>query len=652
MRAWPWLAALFLAASLAACGGGGGSREPVLGFDSTPRPPTVTAVSPVAGATGVALNVVVSADFSEPMAPITGGASFVVSCAAPCVSPTGTVGLDATRRIATFTLAPGSALAPLTEYTATIAGASSSRTGLSMVAPYSWRFTTQMSADSTRPRVTSTVPATSSPGPTLGVPANTSVSATFSEDMAPSTISPSSFTVTCALPCVSPAGTVTYVVGNRMAVFTPGAALTPGATYTAVITAAAADLAGNALAGNQAALPAASNYVWTFTATAASASSDLAVASTNPAANSSAFTCTGNAISATFSVPSGSRIDPTTIGASNFIVTEAGGANVPAASVVLDASGRIATFTPQAPLSQGATYRARIRGGPGGVRDLAVPGNTLAADYSWNFVVGTCTTGSGAPTPGNAPPTISLLGTASTFGVFGGTGGTVNQGTLTVISGDVGTTAASTTVTGLHHAGAGCTYTETGANMGTVNGRIYTAPPPPTAGCPTDGTPATLAAATQARADTLAAYNNLAARPAGTDPGAGNLANLTLTPGTYTAAGGSFRIQGGDLTLDAQGNANATWVFQMATTLTVGTAVPQNVILINGAQSKNVYWQVGTTATVNAVGGGTMVGTIITQAGAALSGAGAAAVTTLNGRVLSTGAAVTLVDTVINVPAP
>ena len=159
----------------------------------------------------------------------------------------------------------------------------------------------------------------------------------------------------------------------------------------------------------------------------------------------------------------------------------------------------------------------------------------------------------------------------------------------------------------------------------------------------------------QASADALIAYNALVARPAGPDPGAGNLANLVLVPGTYTAASGSFMIEGGDLTLDARGDANAVWVFQMATTLTVGgpgAAFPQSVILVNGAQAKNVYWQVGSAATINAAGGGTMVGTIISQAGAAFSTAGNTTIATLNGRVLSLNASVTLVDTVINVPGP
>ena len=192
-------------------------------------------------------------------------------------------------------------------------------------------------------------------------------------------------------------------------------------------------------------------------------------------------------------------------------------------------------------------------------------------------------------------------------------------------------------------------------NIGTVNGKIYTAAPPPTAACPSEGTAVTFAIATQARADALAAYNALVAMPGGPNPGAGNLANLVLAPGVYTAASGAFRIQGGNLTLDAQGNANAVWVFQMPTTLTVGgpgAAFPSSIILTNGAQAKNVFWQVGSAAIINAGGGGTMAGTIISQAGVVFSTAGAASILTLNGRALSLNASVTMVNTVINVPAP
>jgi len=256
-----------------------------------------------------------------------------------------------------------------------------------------------------------------------------------------------------------------------------------------------------------------------------------------------------------------------------------------------------------------------------------------------------------------APPGGALipLGVASTFGAFGGSAGITNQGTSTVIHGDIGTTGASTLITGFHSRTPGCIYTETGSNQGQVNGNISTDAPPPTIACPTEGTAATKAVADAAFADATLAYNDLAGRPIGSDPGAGNLANLVLAPGVYTAAGGTFMIQGGNLTLDGRGDPNAAWVFQMAQTLTVGgpgAAFPSDVVLINGAQAKNVFWQVGSAATINAGGGGNMVGTIISRSGVTFSTAGNAAITRLEGRALSLVASVTMVNTVITVPAP
>ena len=641
-----WFAAVLLSVLATACGGGGG-QSPILGGPgSAALRPTVISVTPLNNATGVSIsNPNITATFSEPVN-LTSG-SFTVTCAAPCVNPAGTVAFNAANTTATFTLAPGAGLAPLTIYTATVTGATSLATALSMEAPFVWHFTTGVAPDVTRPRVILTVPVTTIPGPTPGVPTNTAITATFSEDMAPATITAlGTFTVTCAAPCVSPAGNVSYSVGSRTAVFTPTAPLASLTTYTATITTAATDLAGNALAGNQAPLPAASNYVWTFTTGAGPApAGNVSVLSTNPAAGA-VNVCTNATINATFNVPSGLRIDPLTVNSTTFTVTGPGATPVTASSIVLDvATGRIATFTPMNALTTGVLYTVTIKGGAGGVKDLAIPANTMVSDFTWTFTAGNCA----------APPPVVVLGSASSFGIFGGGAGMTNQGLLTVINGDIGTTAVSTAVTGFHDLGPGCIYTETPLNVGTVNGKIYTAPPPPTPACPTEGTAATFAIATQARADALTAYNALVALPPGPDPGAGNLANLVLTPGTYTAAAGSFKIQGGNLTLDAQGNANAVFVFQMSTTLLLGgpgAAFPQSVILVNGAQAKNVFWQVGSAATINAAGGGTMVGTIISQAGATFSTAGNVTIVTLNGRALSLGASVTLVNTVINVPGP
>jgi hypothetical protein len=263
----------------------------------------------------------------------------------------------------------------------------------------------------------------------------------------------------------------------------------------------------------------------------------------------------------------------------------------------------------------------------------------------------------GNPGPAGAAP---ALGAAAPFGGFGGNAGMTNQGTSTVITGaqgqpvSIGTTAASTTLTGFHSATPNCIYTETALNIGAVNGTINTAPPPPNVACPSEGTAATFAAAQAAAAAALAAFNDLspASRPGAADPGA-NLGGLTLAPGIYATASGAFLITGSDLTLNAGGNADAVWVFQAASTLTVGAAgAPRSIILAGGAQPKNVFWRVGSSATINAAGGGTMVGTIISSAATTFSTAGNAAITTLNGRALALNASVTLVNTVINVPAP
>ncbi|MEX0958591.1 MAG: ice-binding family protein [Burkholderiales bacterium] len=275
--------------------------------------------------------------------------------------------------------------------------------------------------------------------------------------------------------------------------------------------------------------------------------------------------------------------------------------------------------------------------------------------------------GSGAgPGPAGAAP---VLGTAAGFaGLAGGGAGMTNQGIFTVISGaggqpvSIGTTGASTLVTGFHDnsmaytppnggPATGCTYTETTLNIGAVDGTINTDAPPPTLECAHEGTAATKALADQAAADALAAFNDLAGRPGATDPGQ-NLGGLTLAPGVYAHAAGDFLITGSDLTLDAGGNTEAVWVFQMANTLTVGDVAPSSVILAGGALPGNVFWQVGSSATINGAGGGTMAGTIISSAGTSFSTAGNPCCTTLNGRALALNASVTLVNTVINVPAP
>ena len=634
----PWLMTLLLSVLVVGCGGG--SRDPILGSGATvitaAVAPTVTAVAPIDKANGVAINnTLITAAFSEPVS-LAGAASFTLNCALPCVSPVGSVTLDASQQIATFALPPATTLSPGTLYTSTVSGATSLASGLALANPYVWHFTTGATPDTTRPRVALTIPAATFPGPTTAVPANAAVTVTFTEDMSPATLTPGSLLLTCAAPCVSPAGTVSYSVASKTAVFRPAAALAVGTTYTATVTAAATDLAHNQLAGNQAPLPAASNYVWTFTTAAPVASANVSVLSTLPVAGA-VNVCTNANLRASFNSPSGLAIDPATVNATTFTVTTPARMPVVAASVTLDnATGRMATFTPLAPLSAGVTYSATIKGGATGVKDLAVPGNPMLANYVWSFTAINCIV---PPVPG-----AIVLGAAAPFASYGGTAAMTNQGINTVINGDIGTTAVSTAVTGFHDTGANV-YTETPLNKGTVNGIIYTYPPAP-------GNASTKVIADAALAAAQIAYNQLAAMPAGAYAGAGELGLLTLAPGTYTSPI-SFKLTGGDLTLDAQGDPNAVFVFQMGSSLTVGIVGPagaRSVVLKNGAQAKNVYWQVGTSATINGAGGGFMKGTIIAQQAITFSTAGNAALTVLDGRALSLISGVTMVNTLINLP--
>jgi hypothetical protein len=101
--------------------------------------------------------------------------------------------------------------------------------------------------------------------------------------------------------------------------------------------------------------------------------------------------------------------------------------------------------------------------------------------------------------------------------------------------------------------------------------------------------------ADQAKLDLTAAYNDAAGRTC-TDKVLlqGNMGGLTLTPGLYKSSS-SLSISSGDLTFDAKGNANAVFVIQMASTLTVSAA--RKVILTGGALASNIFWQVGSSAT-------------------------------------------------------
>jgi ketosteroid isomerase-like protein len=493
-------------------------------------------------------------------------------------------------------------LAGNTLFTATITTGAQDLAGNPLTNNFVWTFTTGATPDTTAPTVNSTTPANGA----TGFPVNSNLLATFSEPMSPQTITNQTFTVTG--PGTTPvAGTVTYV-GNT-ATFNPNAQLPGNTLFTATITTGAQDLAGN---------PLANNFVWTFTTGATPDTTAPTVTSTSPINGTTGVAVTENVL-ADFS----EAMNPLTITNQTFTVTGPGGVAVPGAVTY---AGTTATFNPNSDFTEGALFTATITTG---ARDLA--GNPLANNFVWTFTTA-------------SPPIIEPvveLGDIAPFGSFGGGAGMTNQGILTVVEGDIGTTGAPTLITGFHDS-TGRTYTETPSNMGLVTGTIYT-----------NETAESLAIVTQASADARDAFAELAGMPGGVDAGAGHLGGLTLAPGVYKSASGTFDIIGSDLVLDAQNDPNAFWVFQMATSLTVGApAAPRSVRIINGfeGQEANVYWQVGSAATINGAGGGTMIGTIIASAGVTFSTAGNVEITRLIGRAIGLDASVTMVNTVITLP--
>ncbi|MEJ7830516.1 MAG: Ig-like domain-containing protein, partial [Segetibacter sp.] len=545
--------------------------------------PTVTSTDPVNTATGVAYDKKVTANFSEAMDPLTiTTTNFIIKSGATTIP--GTVLYTGT----TAVFSPSDNLAPGTTYTGTIKIGATDLAGNALASDYVWSFTTAPAPDVTRPTVIATDPVNTA----TGVMFDKKITASFSEAMDPLTITGLTFTIDQGGIVVP--GTITYA--GTVAMFSPATNLAPNTTYTGTIKTGAKDLAGNSLLAA---------YVWSFTTGLAPDVIPPTVISTDPM-NAAIGVVLDKKIMATFS----EAMNPLTINATTFLLSH-GATGV---FGLVTYAGNTATFSPATTLLSNTVYTATIKTA---AKDLA--GNSIITDYIWSF-----TTLELIPPPS--------LGTASIFGAFGGSAGITNQGLFTVINnGSIGTTGASTLITGFHDGATGDVYTETPLNIGNVKNRIYTAPPAP-------GTAVSFAVATLALLDANIAYNSIspASKPGGIDPGAGELGGLTLAPGIYKSASGTFKITNGDLTLDAKGDPNAVWIFQTGSSLTVGTPTnTRNVNLIGGAQAKNVFWHVGSAATINGAGGGTMVGNIIASAGVTFSTAGNVVLTVLNGRALS-----------------
>jgi ice-binding like protein/Big-like domain-containing protein len=308
--------------------------------------------------------------------------------------------------------------------------------------------------------------------------------------------------------------------------------------------------------------------------------------------------CTSSAaITATFS----KAMNPATINSTTFTLTGPSGSVTGAVAYI--AATNVATFTPAPPgLAVTTTYTATISTGAADTF-----GNPLAANKVWTFTTATCSSSGGIP-----------LGTACGFGILAGstvTNSPIITGTTTHVTGDVGVSPGSAI---------------TGFPPGTATGPFFVG---------------VGSLAGSAQMDLTTAYNAAAGAANTGGTLTGDIGGQTKPPGVYTATT-TLGITG-DLTLDGSTNPNGTWIFQVGSALTTAAGSPgtpaSRVILINGAQAHNVFWQIGSSATLGTYS--LFQGTIMAQASITLT-TGA----TLNGRALARSGAVSLDSNAVNVP--
>ena len=235
------------------------------------------------------------------------------------------------------------------------------------------------------------------------------------------------------------------------------------------------------------------------------------------------------------------QMDSLTINPGTFFITGVAG------PVVYDVVSQTATLTPSASLAMNAVFTINVTVA---AKDLG--GVPLAAPFQQSFTTGPCKTG-------GVPP-VALCPFIGNFSVLAGS--TVTNTGSTTVSGDVGV-SPGTAVTGFP--------------PGLAGGTIHKA----------DG------AAAQAQATLALGYIDAAGRSGGTSV-AGDLVGKTLTAGVYKST--SSLANSGDVTLDAQGDPAAVFIFQIASTLITGSG--SHIVLANGASACNVFWQVGSSATL------------------------------------------------------
>ncbi len=352
----------------------------------TTAPTVIQTINPN-GAAGVAINTKIGATFSEAMDPATITPT-TFSVMQGTVPVSGTVSYKGVSAIFT----PASNLLPSTRYTITVKGGingAKALAGNAMIGDFVIRWTTGLDLDTTPPKVARTLNA----GGASDVALNTHIGAIFSEDMDPQTITTTTFTVSTATSTVPGA----LVYSGVSAIFIPLSSLAPNTRYTTTIKGGSSgvkDLAGNSMA---------SDYVWSWTTGSTSKSTAPTVIGTVHADGA-----TDVAINSAAGITFSESMNPLTITTTTFTLRETisgvavfGGVKISGENV---AFGQTVDFGPEPAnfLLPNTNYRATIKGGDGGVEDLA--GNPMSTDYVWSW-----TTGALRDT---TPPAVTLLSPA------------------------------------------------------------------------------------------------------------------------------------------------------------------------------------------------------------------------------------------------
>jgi hypothetical protein len=564
--------------------------------------PSVSATAPLASnpvVTGVATNTRVTATFNKPMSPTSLNTdTFTLQCPAG-TSTSSNVGYDTPSRVATLT--PAANLPAGTSCTATVTTGAQDINGVALPANFSWAFVTGSSSDITRPTVTQQVPAQGA----VAAATNTQLSVTFSEEMTPSSLNAGSFTLKTSTDNTPIQGTVAYAVGTRTATFSPTNALANNTAFTATVSTAATDLAGNAMLAPN---------VWTFSTALALDTAPPEVSLVNPAIDISGV-CINKTVNATFS----ESMAPSSLTTNTLTLAPASNPGSPVTAVITyDALTRIASVNPSVNLTPSTLYTATVLSGAQGAKDLA--GNAMQADKVWRFTTGV----------GQCQSPVAL-GSASNFAILASAA--ITNIPTSLITGDVGLTPDT---------GANITGFSAPLTCPEVTGRIYAVN--------SSGPACALVDAvllSNAKTDALAAFIEATGAARGTPtPITTNLAGLTFYPGLYESLTSIDFSAGGTLTLDAQGDPNAVFVIRSATA--INALSTSQVVLSGGAKASNVFWSAGSAITLgtnSVMKGSLLASTAITlQTGAQLEG-----------RALNQGAAaaaVTCDACTITVPSP